>query len=188
MTNPRLFLVAPDAIANDLLVACALAACKTGDCACIVAPHTIDQASVASLQGAGLAVLLRDCEVRLVHHLKADGLHLTDAVQFAEARKALDNHSVGLAAGTSRHAAMEAAEAGADYVAFTQSKQFAGEPILGWWHDVTDVPSVAFDPVTAETVASLLPQKPDFIRPSDDMWQGADSATRIVAELAKAVT
>jgi hypothetical protein len=80
----------------------------------------------------------------------------------------------------SRHEAMEAAEMGADFVCFTQTKQYSGEPIIGWWQDVTDISSVAFD---ATTDAIAKPQRPDFIRPSDDMWADAETAVKILKEL-----
>jgi hypothetical protein len=65
-------------------------------------------------------------------------------------------------------------------VCFTQSKQFAGEPIIGWWQDVTNIPSVAFDVVTD---TSSKPQRPDFIRPSDVMWESAEVATATLQNL-----
>ena len=72
---------------------------------------------------------------------------------------------------------------GADYVAFAQTKQFAGEPLIGWWQAVTQLPSVAIDPVEPENLAKLLMQNPDFIRPSDAMWQDAQMADSIISTL-----
>ncbi len=80
---------------------------------------------------------------------------------------------------------MEAAEAGADYIAFAQKSQAAGEPLIQWWQDIFEIPSVAFDPVEPEDLATLLPQNPDFIRPSDAMWTDAASATSIIAGLTR---
>lgn len=182
---PRLFLVAPQGLATPLLIECATAAAAAGDCACILLQAKPEPGTLQSLQALGLAVMLADVEARDVHHAKADGLHLSDTALLAEARKALKNESLGALAGISRHAAMEAAEAGADYVAFTQTKQFAGEPLIGWWQDLTDVPAVAFDPVAPEALATLLPQRPDFIRPLDGMWASASAATQTISDLAK---
>jgi thiamine-phosphate pyrophosphorylase len=130
-------------------------------------------------------VLLRDGEARDMHRVKADGLHLSSADGLSDIRQALKSESLGFFAATSRHMAMEAAEAGADYVAFAQKSQFAGEPLLAWWHDIFEVPAVAFDPVNVEDLALLLPQKPDFIRPSDEMWLDAQAATNIISALSK---
>ena len=180
----RFFLVAPEAVAENLLLQCAGAACAAGDCATIVVPPTLSQETVSALQALNLAVILNDAEPRKVHHLKADGLQLSSIENFVEARKALPHEALGFFAGVSRHAAMEAAEAGADYVAFSQTKQYTGEPIIAWWQEVTDLPAVAIDPVTPPMLTILLPQKPDFLRPSTEMWQDASMATTIIAALA----
>ena len=179
----QIFLFAPDGIDAGNLLACAKAAVTAGDCASIVVPGSTAQATVAGLQALGLATLLRDCAASQVHDLKADGLHLTDTANLKESRETLKNESLGVFAGTSRHLAMEAAEAGADYVAFAQTKQFAGEPLIGWWQAVTQLPSVAIDPVEPESLAKLLTQNPDFIRPSDAMWQDAQMAENIISTL-----
>jgi thiamine-phosphate pyrophosphorylase len=175
----RFFLVAPENLSLD----CVKAACAAGDCATILLRETATLADVKALQDLGLAVLLNDAEPRKVHHLKADGLLLSTFENFKDARASLKNESLGLMANISRHQAMEASEAGADFIAFTQTKQYQGEPIINWWQDVTDVPAVAFDPVTAEASATLKSQRPDFIRPSDDMWQSPEAASRVIAEL-----
>ena len=188
MSNPRLFLVAPDVAPAAGLDSIVSAAAKAGDCACLVVPETVDQGSVQAAQSLGIAVLLRNAEPRMMHRLKADGLHLDEPKGLKDIRMSLKSESLGVFANVSRHIAMEAAEAGADYVAFAQKRQFAGEPIIGWWQDVTDVPAVAIDPVDPSDLAQLLPQRPEFIRPSDAMWQNADEARRVVAELTAALT
>lgn len=183
MTLPRLFLVVPDALDGALLKACVEAATSAGDCASILVPDTITAEGVAGLQQLGLAVIVRDCEPRMVHRLKADGIHLSRASAVKSVREALKAENIGVFSATSRHIAMEAAEASADYVAFAQKSQTSGEPLIGWWQDIFEVPSVAFDPVLPEDLATLLPQKPDFIRPGDEMWQTALESARIVEAL-----
>jgi thiamine-phosphate pyrophosphorylase len=187
MIKPRFFLVAPEVIASATLLSIITAAAKAGDCACLLVSDSIEQSAVETAQGLGLAVLLRNSEPRMVHRVKADGLHIDKLDGIKELREALKSESLGVFANVSRHIAMEAAEAGADYVAFAQAHQYAGEPIIGWWQEVTDVPSVAFDPVEAKDLAVLLLQKPDFLRPSDGMWQSAEDATRVITELAAAM-
>ncbi|MBM3519753.1 MAG: thiamine phosphate synthase, partial [Alphaproteobacteria bacterium] len=91
---------------------------------------------------------------------------------------------LGVAAHASRHFAMEAAETGADYVALSQSgPSLGGEPILGWWSALFEIPCVAFEPASAADLDILLPQNPDFIRPPDAMWESADEARRVVAAI-----
>ena len=187
MSKPRYFLVAPEVIASATLTSIVAAAAKAGDCACLVVSESIEQSAVQAAQDVGLAVLLRNSEPRMMHRVKADGLHVDKVDELKDLRTALKSESLGVFANVSRHVAMEAAEAGADYVAFAQAHQYAGEPIIGWWHEVTDVPVVAFDPVEAKDLAALLPQKPDFIRPSDVMWQSVEDAKRVISELTAAM-
>lgn len=187
MTKPRFFLVAPEVIASAELTSIVTAAAKAGDCACLVVSEGMEPSAVQAAQALGFAVLLRNSEPRMMHRVKADGLHVDKVEDLKDLRAALKAESLGVFANVSRHIAMEAAEAGVDYVAFAQAHQYAGEPIIGWWQELTDVPVVAFDPVEAKDLAILLPQKPDFIRPSDAMWQSVDDATRIISELAAAM-
>lgn len=188
MTLPRLFLVAPaESMADPHLLECAAAACAAGDCVSILVGENIAPAAVPKLQALGLAVIIRDCEPRLVHHLKADGLHIARAQPVKALRATLKAESIGVFAATSRHIAMEAAEAGADYVAFAQASQQHGEPLLQWWQDIFEVPAVAFDPVAASGLATLLPQKPDFIRPMDAMWDSPDAAREEISALMQAM-
>lgn len=191
MTTARFFLVTPGGAAPAHVVACARAACAAGDCAAIVltTPDDFSRADVAALQALGLAVLLKDAEPRALHHVKADGLHITTTGTLATLRAALkDPHSLGVDCATSRHAAMEAAEAGADYIGFHQQAQVAGEPLLRWWGDIAEVPAVALDPVTAEGLATLLPQRPDFVTPDASLWDSPETARTLVTALAKALS
>jgi thiamine-phosphate pyrophosphorylase len=185
MTVPRLFLVAPKNLDGKAVVACAKAACAAGDCASIIVHENIRQEEVAELQELGLAVLVADVEPRIVSRLHADGLHLS-STEFAivDLRMSLPRDAmVGLDCGTSRHAAMEASEQGADYVAFHQRAQTVGEPLIGWWNDIAEIPAVPLDPVSPDDVAKLKPQKPDFLRPMDDMWKSPDDTAQVIASL-----
>ncbi|MDE2445913.1 MAG: thiamine phosphate synthase [Alphaproteobacteria bacterium] len=188
--SARFYLVAPAALAPADILACAKAACEAGDCASIIVPESVKQEDVAALQDLGLAVFLADVEPRIVSRLKADGLHVSSMEHvIVDLRMSLPRDAmVGVNAGTSRHMAMEAAEQGADYVAFTQKAQKEGEPLIQWWNEIAEIPSVPFDAVLLADLATLLPQRPDFIRPSDEMWQSADAATRIIKELSAKLT
>ena len=181
MPVPRLFLVAPDNVAVAHLVDCLTAACEAGDAASILVPASIAAGITASAQALGLAVIVNGGPPG-----GADGVHVeagTDAV--TAARKTVGKGGfVGAYAGGSRHFAMEAAEAGADYVALAQGgASIAGEPIVKWWSSVMEIPCVAFEPVSLADLDILLPQKPDFIRPADAMWRDAETASRIVSEI-----
>ena len=184
MNNLRFFLVAPkDAILADV-IDCAMAAVTAGDCASIIVHQNASKEDVAALQEFGLAVLMTDVEPRVVSHLKADGLHVTTSeFNLLDLRMSLPKDAmIGLDCGTSRHQAMEAAEQGADYVAFHQNAQTGGEPLVKWWNDLAEIPAVPLDAVSLEE-AIIQAKHSDFIRPSDDMWQNAAMATQIITEL-----
>lgn len=141
--------------------------------------HGIDVASLAPLvkaaQAKGVAVLVEnDCA--LAKSLDADGVHLSwrkDPLEgFEAARQALGpERIVGSDVGRSRHDAMEAGEAGADYVAFgipahVEDRETAFErqkELVSWWVELFEVPGVAFDVETAEGVAALGAAGADFI-------------------------
>jgi len=183
MPLPRLFLVAPPAPAPQL-EACLRAACAAGDVASLLVSPATAAALTLPAQALGVAVMTtgepRDCM-----RAGCDGLHLETGDDVAAARKSLDkDRFIGVAAGRSRHHAMEAAEAGADYVALSQSgPAIGGEPLVKWWVEVFEIPCVAFDPVEASDLDILLPQNPDFIRPSDAMWESPEAARRIVSAI-----
>jgi thiamine-phosphate pyrophosphorylase len=180
MAMPHLFLMAPVDLGADHILACATAACAAGDVASIVVPLPALAAITTKLQSLGLAVLAGSTT-----ELKCDGVHLDALIDdVALARRTLGKDIiVGAFCAASRHAAMQAAEDGADYVALSQNTYTPSEPIIGWWSDLFEIPCVAFDPVELNNLDILLPQKPDFIRPPDAMWASPEEARRIVSEL-----
>jgi thiamine-phosphate pyrophosphorylase len=73
--------------------------------------------------------------------LDIDGVHLASQEVYAEARKKLGPDRIcGVYCGDSRHEAMEASEAGADYVAFTPDAE-----LIHLWAEAMLVPCVAWD-------------------------------------------
>ncbi|HUO88561.1 MAG TPA: thiamine phosphate synthase, partial [Rhizomicrobium sp.] len=101
------------------------------------------------VQRAGAAFILND-RPDLARALGCDGVHVgQDDMPYAEARAIVGKDAiVGVTCHDSRHLAMEAAEAGADYVAFgaffptatKDAKTRADIEILRWWSEVTVVP------------------------------------------------
>jgi thiamine-phosphate pyrophosphorylase len=182
--SPRLFLVAPELPAATL-ADCLAAACAVGDVASLVVPPALAK-EIAPLAQAKSVAVLTTGDLRNAAPLGCDGIHVDAAeASVADARAAIGkDRIVGAFAGASRHVAMEAAEAGADYIAFAQNRPTpGGEPILGWWSELFEIPCVAFDPVEPGGLDILLPQNPDFIRPSDAMWDSPAESHRIVAAL-----
>jgi thiamine-phosphate pyrophosphorylase len=155
--------------------------------ASLLVPASLAKDVTAPAQALGVAVMVAG-EPRDAARCGADGVQIdANAEEVSAARQSIGkDRFIGAYAGASRHFAMEAAEAGADYIAFDQTgPSLAGEPIIHWWADMMEIPCVAFTPVVPEDLDILLPQKPDFIRPSDAMWQGAQEARRIVTALSQ---
>ena len=184
MSTPRLFLVAPELPASQV-ADCLKAACDSGDIASLLLPLSLAKEITPIAQNLGAAVLTTG-EPREAMHAKCDGLHVVAGeADIPALRKSLGANSiVGAFASASRHFAMQAAEGGADYVALSQNgPALGGEPIVKWWSEFFEIPCVAFDPVEASDLDTLLPQNPDFIRPSDAMWESPEAARRILTGL-----
>ncbi|MFT3987746.1 thiamine phosphate synthase [Aestuariivirga sp.] len=180
---PRLFLVAPDPLPPHF-TDCLTAACDAGDVASLLVPQGLSNEQVAFAQSLGVAVLFGDA--RKAMSAGADGAQVAgEARVIADARKITGKTGiVGAFAGESRHAAMEATEAGADYVALSQAAApVGGEPLVKWWVEFFEIPCVAWNPVDAIALDTLLPQNPDFIRPADGMWESPALAKQIIAAL-----
>lgn len=184
LTAPRLFLVAPEGIAASRLADCLDAALEAGDVASLIVPAAHVAHIAGRAQARGVAVLVPGGSAALAA-TTCDGIHADAAKSdIAALRRTLgEGRILGAYCGGSRHAAMEAADAGADYIAFAQAERSFGEPIVGWWTSLFEIPAVAFDPVSLDELDILLPQKPDFIRPSDAMWDSAANAASVIAGL-----
>jgi len=126
-----------------------------------------------------IAFIVND-SVALAKRLKADGVHLGQGDgDVSEARELLGRDAqIGVTCHNSRHLAMEAAEAGADYVAFgafypTQTKaveHIADLDTLQKWSLVTEVPCVAIGGITADNAKPLIDGGADFIAVSNAVW------------------
>lgn len=126
-----------------------------------------------------------------------DGVHVgKDDGGVVEARRIVGpNAIVGASAYDSRHLAMEAAEDGADYVAFgaffpTTTKIAEGHPepdILEWWSDIMTVPCVAIGGIKVETCAVLVESGADFLAVSSGVWDYSDGPAAAVKAFNKAI-
>jgi thiamine-phosphate pyrophosphorylase len=134
----------------------------------------------------------------LAAELGADGVHVgqTDAT-YAEARKIVGpDRVVGVTCHASRHLAMEAGEAGADYVAFgafyeTGTKVPIGRAdpeILTWWSEVFVVPCVAIGGITVENAAPLVRAGADFLAVSSGVWAHTESPAAAVRAFNRIMT
>ncbi len=118
--------------------------------------------------------------VALAKRLKADGVHLGQGDgDVREARLELGRDvQIGVTCHDSRHLAIEAGEAGADYVAFgaffpTTTKQTEYHPtpdILQWWSAIMEIPCVAIGGITPANAAPLIAAGADFLAVSSAVW------------------
>jgi len=143
-----------------------------------------------------VAFLVND-SVSLAKRLGADGVHLGQGDgDPREARATLGpSAQIGVTCHDSRHLAMEAGEAGADYVAFgaffpTATKETTHRPdpsILSWWTTVFEIPCVAIGGITPDNAAPLIAAGADFIAVSGAVWNGdeADAIRRFTELLAR---
>ncbi len=116
----------------------------------------------------------------LATELAADGVHIgQEDVDYATARGRVGPEAiVGVTCHDSRHLALEAAAAGADYVAFgafypsaTKAAKFRAEvAILEWWSGLMEVPSVAIGGITVENCAPLVAAGADFLAVGSGVW------------------
>jgi thiamine-phosphate pyrophosphorylase len=140
-------------------------------------------------QARGVAVILND-RPDLAAKLGCDGVHIgQDDAPYAEARRLVGkDRMVGVTCHDSRHLAMEAAEAGADYVAFgaffpTATKEAltrADPEILSIWQETMETPCVAIGGITAATARELARAGADFLAVSAGVWSHAEGPAAAV--------
>lgn len=137
-----------------------------------------------------VAFIVND-DMALAKRLGADGLHLgQEDGDLKEARQLLGPEAqIGVTCHNSRHFAMEAGEAGADYVAFgafypttTKAVEHHADPeILEWWQGMFELPCVAIGGITPDNAAVLVKAGADFIAVSSAVWthpEGPAAAVR----------
>ena len=142
-----------------------------------------------------VAFIVND-DVALAKRLKADGVHLGQGDgDPKEARRLLGpDTQIGVTCHDSRHLAMEAGEAGADYVAFgaffpttTKAVEHHPEPeILTWWQGLFELPCVAIGGITAGNARILVEAGADFLAVSGGVWahpEGPAAAVRAFAAI-----
>ena len=132
-----------------------------------------------------VAFIVND-SVSLAKRLGADGVHLGQGDGDArEARSILGpDVQIGVTCHDSRHLAMEAGEAGADYVAFgafhpTTTKETRHRPdpaILSWWTTLFEIPCVAIGGITPDNAPGLIAAGADFLAVSGAVWSGDEAA------------
>ncbi len=127
-----------------------------------------------------VAFIVND-DMKLAKRLGADGVHLGQGDGDPREARALLGPSaqIGVTCHDSRHLAMEAGEAGADYVAFgafhptaTKDTRHRPEPeILRWWSGLFELPCVAIGGITPANATPLIDAGADFLAVCGGVWQ-----------------
>ena len=198
----RLYLITPPRIDDPAGFARTLeAALAAGDVAALqirlkdVPDEVIESATQAILPAAqahGVAVIMND-RPDLAVRLGCDGVHVgqTDA-SCAEARRTVGPGGiVGVTCHDSRHLAMDASEAGADYVAFgavfpTSTKDaltHAELEIFSIWQEVMQAPCVAIGGITTDNARQVAAAGADFIAVCSGVWSHPEGPAAAVAAL-----
>jgi thiamine-phosphate pyrophosphorylase len=196
----RLYLITPPRLDDLAAFSRALAeALDAGDVAALQirlkdVPDETIAAAVAELApiavSRGVAVILND-RPDLAVALGCDGVHIgQDDAPYADARRLMGpNAMIGVTCHDSRDLAMDAAEAGADYVAFgaffdtaTKDASTRADPeILSIWQESMLTPCVAIGGVTAANCRPLVVAGADFLAVSAGVWgfpEGPAAAVR----------
>jgi len=187
----RLFLITPADIDPAVFPAALEAALAAGDVASLlIAPTVTSPAQGQRLaeilapiaQAHDVAALVVD-DSRAMGRAKADGLHVEAGPQaLADAIEALQPKSiVGAGNLRSRHEAMAAAEAGADYVFFgLLDLEQDPEPhrktldLGAWWADLFEPPCVLLAGSDIASVETCAQTGADFVAVRDAVWGHPD--------------
>ena len=202
----RLYLITPPAIPDLAAFARDLeAALDAGDVAALqIRLKNADDAAVLAAvavlkpltQSRGVAVILND-RPDLAARSGCDGVHLGQSDGTVSAARTMMGRDamIGVTCHDSRELAMDAAEAGADYVAFgaffpTATKETIHRPdpeILTIWQETVEIPCVAIGGITAQTAGDLARGGADFVAVSAAVWSHPEGPAAGVRELDQAL-
>ena len=197
LSDCRLYLISPSKLSAANFLSPLREALKGGDVASFQLRlkhvsddeirRTVDLLRPA-VQAHGTAFILND-RPDLAAELGCDGVHVgQEDASYGEARAALPNGIVGVTCHDSRHLAMEAADAGADYIAFgaffptktKEAKTSADIDLLSWWSEIMVVPVVAIGGITIANAPPLIEAGADFLAVSSGVWEHPDGPQNAV--------
>ncbi len=201
----RLYVITPPAFAPAAFADKLALALDAGDVACVqlrlkgADDDAIRRACDALrpvAQERDVAFILND-RPDLAAETGCDGVHVGQQdTPYAEARRIMGaDRIVGVTCHASRDLAMEAAEAGADYVAFgaffpTTTKvsgHRADIEILRWWSEIMTVPCVAIGGITPQNCGPLVAAGADFLAVVSAVWNAPDGPAAAVKAFEKAI-
>ena len=203
----RLYLITPPAFEPASFAPLLAEALDAGDVACLqlrlkdVDDDTIRRAADVLrpiAQERGVAFIMND-RPDLALQTDSDGVHVgQEDASYLEARKLLGaGRIVGVTCYNSRHNAIEAADAGADYVAFggffpsatKDTRRIAGNDpeILRWWSETMTVPSCAIGGITPANCGMFVAMGTDFLAVIAAVWSHPQGPGAAVKEFNRAI-
>lgn len=195
----RLYLISPEKIDHPAIFAEEVrAAFDGGDVAAFqLRLKDVDDATIARVadtlrpicQQRDVAFIIND-RPDLAVKLDCDGVHVgQDDMSCAEARRIVGpDRQIGVTCKSSRHLAMEAAEAGADYVAFgaffPSSTKSVTTPadldVVRWWSELFEIPCVAIGGITVDNCKPVIDAGADFLAVGSGVWNHGDGPKEAV--------
>lgn len=200
----QLYLISPGDVGGDFPVRLAEALSGGPVAAFQFRVKGVDQHEAARLaeplqricEAHEVAFIVND-DMALAKRIGADGVHLGQGDGDPRQARALLGPSaqIGVTCHDSRHLAMAAGEAGADYVAFgafypttTKPSNYRPHPsILSWWSTLFEIPCVAIGGITPANAAPLIEAGADFIAVCKAVWREPGNEPAQVAAFAKAL-
>jgi len=194
---PRLYLLTPPIADAPAFVPSLVATLAASDVAAVLLRLTdadectlINRAKAIAplVQDKGAALLIEVC-VDLVVRAGADGVHVRGMTAFDEAIERLKpERIVGVGGLATRHDAMVAAEAGADYLMFGEPDERGVRPAfeaieerIAWWAELFEIPCIGYA-ASIDEIAPLVTAGADFVALGDWLWRDAPSVIKRVAE------
>jgi thiamine-phosphate pyrophosphorylase len=196
----RLYLITPPALDPHEFAPRLEAALSGGDVVAVqLRLKDVDDAAILAaatrlqpiVQQRGIAFIMND-RPDLAAELDCDGVHVGDEdMPYAEARRLCGpDRIVGVTCGASRHRALVASEAGADYVAFGAffpsttkiAKHHPPPEVLRDWSETTVVPCCAIGGITQENCGPLVEAGADLHAGIGAIWNYPKGPKAAVAE------
>jgi thiamine-phosphate pyrophosphorylase len=196
--STRLFLVAPASADAPSFPARFAEALSAGDVAAVLLPPDpagLAAELVAIAQKAGAAALVAD-DTRIAGRLGADGVHVGTGLP--DVRRAVEsfrpNRIVGAGNLYTRHAAMEAGEAGVDYVFFGRPRgDTHPDPhpkaldLAEWWSELMEVPAVVMAGRSLDSVELAVRTGAAFVALHEAVWSHGDGPAEALRKARRAL-
>ena len=201
----RLYLITPPKLEPTSFAETLAIALDAGDVGCVqLRLKDLDRGEIARAaeilapvaQSRDVAFLMNDFP-DIARETGCDGVHVgQEDASYEDARRIVGADCiVGVTCHASSHLAMEAADKGADYVAFgaffaTKTKDAKGNAtpdILSAWSETTTVPCVAIGGITPANCGPLVKAGADFLAVVSAIWDHAAGPAAAVKEFNKVI-